>query len=450
MTHDYTYTNPYCNPKRLVKELNDYVLGQDAGVRTVATAVAQHLMNMSYPNNAIAADNILVAGPTGCGKTETIRALQQLQSVFHIPVLMFNIMDYSPARSWIGESITTIFDKVFAKAADIYFEDHNKDTPETLLAEEITEIANRAIIVIDEFDKIAMRHTSGGTGDNRHFHHDYQSNLLKIIEGNTYELNDFSLEDSEPSVDPVTGELSVNTKKTKLTDLVVDSSNMLFILMGAFDGIKDITVNRLLREQLTNGQKTRLTSDYYQDTCCGFMAKPRPACKPVQTTFTGEQLIPSQEDLIQYGFMRELVGRIPVRTVYKPLTEEALINIMLHAKTSAYREYQQRFQRINATLRCDRAALREIAHTAVERGTGARGLRTVFSELLTATWYELASERRVFHVLLRGRDIVAGRPPTLHDKTETARRKEAREYEQWAKTKFLQPRTQPNSTKKNA
>ena len=150
------------------------------------------------------------------------------------------------------------------------------------------------------------------------------------------------------------------------------------------------------------------------------------------------------------GFMRELVGRIPVRTVYKPLTEDALVNIMLHAKTSAYREYQQRFQRINAVLRCDRAALREIARIATERGTGARGLRNVFSELLTATWYELAGDNRVFHVLLRGCDITAGRPPRMHDKTEAARRKEAREYEQWAKTKFLQQRTQLNSTKKNA
>ena len=302
------------------------------------------------------------------------------------------------------------------------------------MAEEITEIANRAIIVIDEFDKIAMRHNADGTGENRSFHYDYQSNLLKIIEGNSYELSDFTLDNSEPVVDPVTGELSVNTKKTELTDITLDSSNMLFIMMGAFDGIRDITVNRLLHEQLTNGQKTRLTGDYYQDTCCGFMAKPRPACKPAQTEFTD-----------QYGFMRELVGRIAVRTVYKPLTEEALVNIMLHAKTSAYREYQQRFQRINAVLRCDRAALREIARIAVKRGTGARGLRGVFSELLTNIWYELASERRVFHVLLRGRDIVADRPPILHDKTEAARRKEAREYEKWAKTKFLQQRTQLNS-----
>lgn len=449
MTHDYKYTNPYCNPKKLVQELNKYVLGQDAGIKVVATAVAQHLMNMSYPNDTVATDNVLITGQTGCGKTETIRCLQRLQSVFHIPILMINVMDYSPARSWIGHSITTIFDKVFAKAADIYFENHDKDTPAILMTENITEIANHAIIVIDEFDKIAMRHNADGTGENRHFHYDYQSNLLKIIEGNTYELNDFSLDESQPSINEKTGELSVVTKTTKLTDIKLDSSGMLFIVMGAFDGIKDITVNRLLHEQWANGQKTRLTSDYYQDTCCGFMAKPRPACKPTQTEFTDEQLVPSQEDLIRYGFMRELVGRIPVRTVYKPLHEEALVNIMLHAKTSAYREYQQRFQRINTVLRCDRAALREIARIATERGTGARGLRNVFSELLTATWYELAGDNRVFHVLLRGCDITAGRPPTMHDKTEAARRKEARDYERWAKTKFLQPRTQPNS-KKNA
>ena len=448
MTHDYTYTNPYCNPKRLMQELNAYVMGQDAGTRTVATAVAQHLMNISYPSDAITTDNVLIVGPTGCGKTETVRVLQRLEKVFRCPVIMVNIMDYSPAKSWIGRSVTNIFDTVAMRAADIYFEDHDKTLPAELMAEEITEIANRAIIVIDEFDKIAMRHNADGTGENRSFHYDYQSNLLKIIEGNSYELSDFTLDNSEPVVDPVTGELSVNTKKTELTDITLDSSNMLFIMMGAFDGIRDITVNRLLHEQLTNGQKTRLTGDYYQDTCCGFMAQPRSKCKPVQTTFTDEQLIPSQEDLIQYGFMRELVGRIPVRTVYKPLTEEALINIMLHAKTSAYREYQQRFRRINQFLRCDHDALRRIAHTAVERGTGARGLRNVFSELLTATWYELAGDNLVFHVLLRGRDMAAGRPPLLHDKTESVRRKNARDYERWAHI-VLPQRAQPNS-KKNA
>ena len=447
-THEYKYTNKYCNPKQLTDEIQHYVLGQNAGVKTVATAVAQHLMNMSYADDATTTDNVLIAGPTGCGKTETIRCLQRLGKNFRCPVLMFNIMDYSPARSWIGHSITTIFEKVVMAAADIYFEDHDKSTSAILAAEGITAIANRAIIVIDEFDKIAMRHNAG-TGENRSFHYDYQSNLLKIIEGNTYEQNDFSLDDSEPVVDEKTGELSVKTKKTEITDIVVDSSHMLFILMGAFDGIRDITINRLLCEQLTNGQTKRPANDYYQDTFCGFMAKPRPACKPHQVTFTDEQLVPSQEDLIQYGFMRELVGRIPVRTVYKPLTEDALVNIMLHAKTSAYREYQQRFRRINQFLRCDRDALREIARIAVKRGTGARGLRNVFSELLTATWYELAGERRVFHVLLRGRNITADRSPLLHDKTEAVRKKEARDYERWART-VLPQRTQTGTKKKNA
>ena len=449
MTHDYKYTNPYCNPKKLVQELNKYVLGQDAGIKVVATAVAQHLMNMSYPNDATTTDNVLIAGPTGCGKTETIRCLQRLQSVFHIPVLMVNVLDYAPTSSWQGVSVTDIFQKIMVRAADIYFDEHDQNEPPVIMTEDIIEIANRAIIIFDEFDKIAVR-GAGGTENGRHFQREYQANLLKIIEGNEYHLNDFSFDESEPVVDPETGELKVVTKTTKLTDITLNSSNMLFVLMGAFDGIKDITVNRLLHEQWTNGQTKRPASDYYQDTCCGFMAQPRSKCKPTQTAFTDEQLIPSQEDLIQYGFMRELVGRIPVRTVYKPLHEEALVNIMLHAKTSAYREYQQRFQRINAVLRCDRAALREIARIATERGTGARGLRNVFSELLTATWYELAGDNRVFHVLLRGCDITAGRPPTMHDKTEAARRKEARDYERWAKTKFLQPRTQPNSTKKNA
>ena len=116
--------------------------------------------------------------------------------------------------------------------------------------------------------------------------------------------------------------------------------------------------------------------------------------------------------------MRELVGRISIRTVYKPLTEEALVNIMLSCRTSAYRKYQARFRQAGHELRCDRSALREIAHTAVERGTGARGLMNVFSELLQDTQYELSGDSRVMHCLLRGRDIREHRPPLLHDCTQ--------------------------------
>lgn len=220
MTHNYTYTNKYCNPKRLVEELNAYVMGQNAGIRTVATAVSQHLMSLSYPDDAITTDNVLIVGPTGCGKTETIRCLQRLQSVFHIPVLMVNVLDYAPTGSWQGVSVTDIFQQVMIRAADLYFDEHDKNGSPVIMTEDIIEIANKAIIIIDEFDKIAVR-GAGGTENGRHFQREYQANLLKIIEGNEYHLNDFSFDESEPVVDPETGELKVVTKTTKLTDITL-------------------------------------------------------------------------------------------------------------------------------------------------------------------------------------------------------------------------------------
>ena len=134
--------------------------------------------------------------------------------------------------------------------------------------------------------------------------------------------------------------------------------------------------------------------------------------------YTYEQMIPSQEDIIEYGFMRELVGRIPVRTVYKPLSEDAMIEILLHCKTSAYREYQRRFRQVNLDLKCNRDALREIAKIAVSRASGARGLRTVFEELLTETRYELSGTDRPIRCLLRGKEIREHKAPLLHDLTK--------------------------------
>ena len=141
------------------------------------------------------------------------------------------------------------------------------------------------------------------------------------------------------------------------------------------------------------------------------------------------KVIPSTEDIIQYGFMRELVGRIAVRTVYNPLKENELIDILLHCKTSAYRNYQKRFRRSGHSLRCDRAALREIARIAVKRGTGARGLMNVFNDILHEIQFDLSGDERPIRCLLRGKEICEGKPPLLHDRTKIIeRRKQLRKY----------------------
>ena len=121
--------------------------------------------------------------------------------------------------------------------------------------------------------------------------------------------------------------------------------------------------------------------------------------------------------------MQPLVGRIPVRIVYQPLSEDNLINILLHSKTSAYKKYQERFKQHGHILRCSRSALREIVRSSIERGTGARGVMNVFAELLQDTQYELSGNPRPIHCLLRGKEIRENKPPLIHEVTEKQNKK---------------------------
>ena len=400
------FQNEFCDPKRLKQELDNYVLEQDKGTRAIASAIAQHLIQTERFDQGTT-PSVLLVGPTGCGKTETYRCLRHLGQKLGVPVIMVNALDYAGTKSWQGTSITTIFEDVLLRASDLYYADHDGSEPVETQRLKIVRLANRAIIIIDEIDKIAIQ----GDGRARNFLMEYQSNLLKIVEGNTYELDGF------------THEKGINEKGEKETidicDVTVDTTHMMFILMGAFSGLEQITLQRLEQERQRKELRQTPRHVLYQDTSLGFLIEPRRHDdKPREIKYTYEQMIPSTDDIVRYGFLRELVGRLSIRTVYKPLSQDALVHIMLSAKTSAYREYQHRFNQIGAELRCDRAGLREIARIAVERGTGARGLVTVFAELLSDTWYELAGDNRHVRVLLRGKDIVAGKSPLLHDRTE--------------------------------
>lgn len=405
--------NIYCNAKRIKEQLDDYVMGQEKGTKAISMAIAQHLqqsLNRSQlPDDLAQTDNVLIVGPTGCGKTETFRVLKRLEKDFQCPVLMFNILDYSATKTWQGVAITKIFDEVLNRAIEIYNYCDHEDASEEDEINGIEEIANRAIIVLDEFDKIAL----SGDGKSRQFLKEYQSNLLKLLEGNTYDMGPYTLSHKDIDDDDI-------------GNITLDSTNMQFVLMGAFDGLEQITRWRLHQEWLVKQRKNNPTyterSDY-QNTNLGFLVNPQKTETPNKEEYTYEQLIPSQEDLVCYGIMRELIGRIPIRTVYKPLGESALVDIMVNSRTSAYRKYQQRFRQNGHELRCDRSALRKIANTAVTRGTGARGLMNAFAELLQDTQFELSGDERNLHCLLRGRDIREHKPPLIHDLTERIKAK---------------------------
>ena len=420
----------YCNAKNIKAELDGYVMGQEQGTKMIAMAIAQHLLKSQNPSQQPyrRTDNVLLIGPTGCGKTETFRVLQRLETDFECPVLMFNILDYAATKTWQGDSITEIFTKIFQEAGKIFDETNDGEVTPKERKDKVVEIANRAIILFDEIDKIAL----DGDGKARQFLKEYQSNLLKIVEGNTYDVGTFTYDNG-------------SDEPFEMENIVLDTTNMMFILLGAFDGIQNITLRRLYQEKLS--KNPTLFHTVYQDTRIGFMApqESHETQEPKTEEYTYEQLIPTQEDIIQYGFMRELVGRIAVRTVYKPLSEDALVNIMLHAKTSAYREWKNNFEQNGHGLKCDRAALREIAQISIKRGTGARGLSNVFSELLMPTLYELSGDTRFIRCLLRGKEIRAHKPPLLHDRTEQQRKLFHKYWENVSKKIRKRKETQPKS-----
>ncbi|MBQ9697215.1 MAG: AAA family ATPase, partial [Acidaminococcaceae bacterium] len=350
-------TNKYCNPKMIKAELDAYVMGQEKGTRAIAMAVAQHLLQIEakesflYGNQQIPTDNVLLIGPTGCGKTETFRVLKRLGNEMGVPVLMFNTLDYSATKTWLGDSITNIFTAVVQEAGNIYYKKYSDSADAEEQKDAIVHIANNAIIMLDEFDKIAI----DGEGRSRLFLKEYQSNLLKIVEGNTYSVGSLTHERNVSKTDEDGNSYTV-MEELELSDITVDTTGMMFILVGAFSGIEDITLYRLEKECGTKDKGSIPRHTLYQDTSIGFLVTQPAQEEPETVEYTYEQMIPSQEDIIEYGFMRELVGRIPVRTVYKPLSEDAMIEILLHCKTSAYREYQRRFRQVNLDLKCNRDA----------------------------------------------------------------------------------------------
>ncbi len=345
-------------PHEMYAELSEHVVGQDDAKRALSVAVYNHYKRISIGGDTnsddveLAKSNILLLGPTGSGKT---LLAQTLARTLKVPFAIADATTLTEA-GYVGEDVENILLKLIT-AADF-------DIPR----------AEIGIVYIDEIDKIARKAenlsiTRDVSGEG------VQQALLKIIEG------------TEASVPPQGG------RKHPQQELIhIDTTNILFILGGAFVGLSDIIASRVGKSAL------------------GF-ASEMPESKKRSEAELLAQVLP--EDLNKYGMIPEFVGRIPVITSLSELSEEDLVRILTEPKNALVKQYTKMFKFEDSTITFEPEALQAIAHEAMDRGTGARGLRSICERVLQNVMYDLPEHRGATSVVIRASDISGDTEPTI-------------------------------------
>lgn len=407
---------PELTPKIIESVIKKTIIGQDSAVRSVATAIAAHILridhNQNFPDEPIQKTNLLVIGPPGCGKTETIRTILR-EFDLDIPVAVINASTLT-SSGYKGKNAEDVIIDLAKDAIRIVNSNprkyvHEAKNPEECrkLAEQaVIHLANQGIIVLDEMDKLRIK-PSMRPEDNL-FQRGVQQQLLKIIEGGIG--------------------LTEDERYNK-----IDTTNILFILAGAHIGLEEITKHRLQYGKYEMQTKAPI----------GFTATPanNTSASPVKQTFTDIELLPSAEDLIHYGYLPELVGRIQMRCKYKPVTEDILYRILTESKLSPAMQATNMFFETANHLVFTQEALKAIATKATKENTGVRGLKTIVSDIIYNIYYEMAGNPA--HTITITEDTVTkGRPAIISDYLEPAvHEQELRHWEEDWEDPFLDTTT---------